>query len=204
MSNWKKVSDALDDGAQSATKASRKLVRNVVRAAEGFGLATTSLVKEGLERTANSLHELETKPGDVVLDLPRTLQLDGYSCGAQSAVSILRYFGKGRSVPRTLRLLGTDKDGTAVGPIRDLFRARGLRPVVLRSPTKQSLIRAIDAGAPLLVAVDDSGHWSVLYGYGRGSIFLMDPSLRRALRVRWHWSEFKARWDGWAMAVHGA
>lgn len=138
--------------------------------------------------------------GAVILDVRRSLQLDSFSCGAQSAYMNLRYYGRGRSPVAVGRALGTNEDGTATGPIRDLFRGRGLTPVINGRARLRHLIAAIDVGAPALVSLADGGHWGVVYGYSTEKIYLADPSMKR-LRVGVSRRAFLDRWDHWAMVV---
>ena len=137
----------------------------------------------------------------VVLDgFGRAVQLDNYSCGAQSAFMILRYFGKARSIERTIKLLGTDADGTGIQAMTRLFRARRLAPRRIADGTKQDIRRAIDDGHPVLVLLDDEEHWACMYGYGKGRVYLADP-LPHSLRVVVSWPDFRKRWVGKGAAV---
>ena len=139
---------------------------------------------------------------DVILDgFERSIQLDDFSCGAQVTHAILRYFGRARSTSRTTRLLGTDDDGTSWTAMRRLFLARGLTAKARRDARKRDIKTAIDAGAPVVVSVDDEEHWACVFGYGKHHVYLADPSLPRSLRVLVPWSTFMARWDRWAGVV---
>ena len=165
-----------------------------------------TIAKSLADAIARGAQALETAArgddNDVVLDgFGRVVQLANYSCGAQSAFMILRYFGKARSIERTIKLLGTDADGTAWLPMRSLFLQRGLLTKVTAAGMKQVIRTAIDAGSPLLVTVDEGSHWATLYGYGPGRVYVADPSLGRAARVICDWSTFKKRWDRWAALV---
>lgn len=140
--------------------------------------------------------------GDVVLDgFERSIQLDDFSCGAQVTYAILRYFGRARSISRTTDLLGTDDDGTAWAAMRRLFVARGLRTRFRDGARKRDIKTAIDAGAPVVVSVDDEEHWACVFGYGKHHVYLADPSLPRSMRVLVTWSTFMGRWDRWAGVV---
>jgi len=137
----------------------------------------------------------------VLLDVRRSIQLDGYSCGAQSGFMILRHFGKARSVTAVAKALRTDEDGTGTSELRDLFRRRGLKPVIKARATLADLRRGVDAGAPSLVSLGDGAHWGVVFGHAPGTIFLADPSMK-IIRVRFSTDAFLRRWDRWAMIVH--
>jgi len=43
-------------------------------------------------------------------------------------------------------------------------------------------------------------HWSIIYGYTRTSIFILDPSLGYILN-EWNWKEFLKVWDDRWIAV---
>ena len=47
--------------------------------------------------------------------------MDDYSCGAQSAFVVLKYYGKARSIKNVTRELGITCDGTDSGQLRRLF-----------------------------------------------------------------------------------
>ena len=161
-------------------------------------------VKSALDAVAGWVQAVDESRADdeaVLLDIKRSVQADDWSCGAQSAFMILRYFGKARSVTAVVQALGTDRDGTSVRQLLDLFRRRRLRPVIMPEATPADLRRGIDEGAPAVVSLDDGGHWGVVYGYAPDTIYLADPSLRRAFRVAGSTESFCRRWDRWAMVV---
>lgn len=139
-----------------------------------------------------------------VLAVRCSIQLDRYSCGAQSAFMILRYFGKARSNEAVTKALGTDKSGTGTMALVRLFRRRGLKSRINAHADINDLATAIELGAPSLVSMDDGEHWAVVYGYARGAVFLADPSIGRSVRVRVPTATFQARWDRWAMVVRRA
>jgi len=164
------------------------------------------LVKSVVDWIARRLQAIEEhlSPGAVVLAVRRSIQLDRYSCGTQSAFMILRYFGRARSIAAVSKTLGTDEDGTGTMSLVRLFRRRGLKPRINARADIDDLATAIDLGAPSLVSMDEGEHWAVVYGYARGTVFLADPSIRRSLRVRVPTTAFCARWDRWAMVVRRA
>ncbi len=164
------------------------------------------LVKSLVDWIACRLQVIEEllSPGAIVLAVRRSVQLDRYSCGAQSAFMILRYFGKARSIEAVTKALGTTEDGTGTMTIVRLFRHRGLKPRIKARADVHDLATAVDLGAPSLVSMDDGEHWAVVYGYARGAVFLADPSIKRSLRVRVPTTAFCARWDRWAMVVRHA
>ena len=169
---------------------------------EGYDRSMWNL-KRVLDLIALGGQIVEEEGDATLLDIGRSLQLDSYSCGAQSAFMILRYYGKARSPAAVARALGTNEEnGTSGEAIRSLFRQRGLRSVVRSKATLRDLKEAIDAEAPALVSLDDEGHWGVVYGYSRQKVYLADPSIRRSWRVACAKDAFRERWDRWAMIVH--
>ncbi len=136
-----------------------------------------------------------------VLDrFKRSVQLDDYSCGAQSAYAILRYYGKARSPQAIARILKVKADGVSQGPILALFRQRGLRPVIKPRATVRDIERAIRVGAPVLASVDANQHWVTVYGYSKTHIFVADPTLWAPFCIVPR-KAFLRRWDRWAMVV---
>ena len=161
------------------------------------------LVKRVLDTVAGWAQSIdEAFSGDAVLhDVDRSIQVDGYSCGAQSAYMILRYFGRARSIAAVTRALGTNEDGTSTKALLALFRKRGLKPMINANATLDVLRGAIDDEAPALVSLDDEAHWGEVYGYSSGKVFVADPSIRKSVRVGLSVEAFRARWDRWAMIV---
>lgn len=162
------------------------------------------IVKRVLDTIAGWVQAIdESRDQDaVLLDVQRSVQADRYSCGAQSALMILRCHGKGRSIDATMRALGTDEDGTATVALLKLFRGRGLKPVIKARATIADLRSGIENGAPSLVSLDDASHWGVVYGASPGRIYLADPSIRKTLRVGLSVPAFRERWDRWAAVVY--
>ena len=137
----------------------------------------------------------------VLLDVERSIQLDGWSCGAQSGYMLLRHFGKARSVDATARALGTDEEGTSESSLLRLFRQRRLEVRVRKRATLSDLRRGIDRDALSLVSMDDGSHWAIVYGYSVGKIFVADPSLLKSVGVGLTVGDFEHRWDHWAAIV---
>ena len=154
-----------------------------------------------LVNVANGLEETLADDANVLEGFERSVQLDGYSCGAQSAFMILSYYGKARSIDAVERALGTDEDGTSTGQILTLLRQRKLRPRVVAQAGMKHLTAAIRGGSPVLVSLDDEGHWGVVYGFARSHVYLADPSLGGSLTCRVPRADFHERWDRWAMIV---
>ena len=155
------------------------------------------------DKAANLLKRTEERlaPDWVLLpDLPRSLQLDGYTCGAQCAFMVLSYYGKATSIQNVTKELGTTVEGTTTTQLRKFFLSRNLRPVTLKSPTIASIKKEIKAGHPIVASLEID-HVAVVYGYGRGCIFVADPHILWAPLCRHATDTFLSRWDRWAMVV---
>ena len=151
----------------------------------------------GVDRLAQAVHGSDATFVD---GIRRSVQVDDYSCGAHATLSILRAFGRGRSLRATLDGLGTDEDGTAAGPIMKLLRRRGLSVRVLRRARMRDLDAAVEQGRPCIVSLSDGEHWGVVGGTSRSRVFVTDSS-------PWRWwsavprKRFRGEWDGWMMVV---
>ncbi len=167
-------------------------------------LASSKLIADKVINIVKSAEERLAPDWVLLGGFPRSLQLDGFSCGAQCAFAVLKYFGKARSIRNVTRDLGTTGEGTDDNQMLSLFLRRGLRPVNLVSPTIKSLKQEINHGNPLIVSMDAETHYAVVYGYGNRCIFVADPSLKRGLLCRCSTPAFRARWDRLAMAIRQA
>ena len=134
-------------------------------------------------------------PGSVLLDMRRSVQLDSYSCGAQCAFMILNYY----SIEKTLKeiskgLKTTKKDGTDTEPILNYLRGCGLKVSVNKNAVLSEIHSAIANSHPILISIDESEHWVIVYGYSTNSIFVLDPS-GKSIWNKWDLKEFFNRWD---------
>ncbi len=149
--------------------------------------------------TAAARLEESAYPHAVILpDFPRSVQLDGYSCGAKSVYTILRYYNKcctSQSVERELR---TTWEGTSINNIKTVLKRHGLKYRRIRN-----LKSAIDGGHPVLISTHKSWHYSVVFGYSSSYFFVMNPSLGQmgSLFCGIRRKEFRRVFDGWALAV---
>jgi len=162
------------------------------------------LAKELVQPPLRDFHEVEHLAGRVrgaviLKGFRRCVQFDDYSCGVQCTQAILGYFGIRMFAAALEREMGTTRRGTDEDQIRSVLRKNGLRSRSFASATMRRLRNAIDADVPVLVSVDDGGHWSVVYGYGHGTVYLADPSF--AVFATLPEEEFKERWDGSGVVV---
>ncbi len=167
------------------------------------------MLKTVADVIVNSAKQVEENyaPGLVVLHgFPRSLQLDNYSCGAQCAFAILKYYGKARSIINVKREAGTNSEGTDEYRLRSLFKKRGLRPTRINKPTIAKIKREINSGFPILVGMGKyadgvGGHYAVVYGYGTRCVFVADPAVWGSLFCRHSTDRFLQRWDKTAMTI---
>ena len=149
--------------------------------------------------TAAARLEKSAFPNAVSLpDFPRSIQLDGYSCGAKSVYTILRYYNK-RCTPLSVeKELHTTYEGTAIPDIKRVLKKHGLKYRKIRN-----LKSAIDKGHPVLVSTHRHWHYSVVYGYSSSHFFVMNPSLGQmgSLFCAITKDKFRKNWDGWGLAV---
>lgn len=180
---------------------------DIDEAGEWLGQASETvgaLAKDTVDTLGNALKwgEEQLYPSRVVLEsFRRSIQLDGYSCGAQCAFMILRYFGKARSIANVIREAGTTLEGTNQTQLRKLLEKRGLKVRRMKSPTIAQIRQAIRRGNPVLVSSEDDDHWIVVYGYADGTIFVADPSPLLSVGCAHSTRQFLARWDRWAMEI---
>jgi ABC-type bacteriocin/lantibiotic exporter with double-glycine peptidase domain len=148
--------------------------------------------------------ELLFHPNAVVLKrFPRIIQLDRFSCGPASVASILRYYGHVVPLHEVIRLLGTNSDGTDVSEIKRVLKSYGLCVKELRHVGIRELKEAIDSRSPALISTHDDEHYSVVYGYSRTHVFVINPSIGRmgSMGCAVPLKEFQKIWDRWGLVV---
>lgn len=164
-----------------------------------------SLIKDVVEivmSVPKVIEEITSDRGASYLEMDRSIQLDGYSCGVQSAYSILNYYGKARSINNVEKLLGAYERGYASeAAIYKLFRERNLKISKRSKATIKTIKESIDEyEAPMLTTIDETDHWIVVYGYSKSSIFVLDSIVYRPF-VKWSKKRFKKRWDNWGAII---
>jgi predicted double-glycine peptidase len=141
-------------------------------------------------------------PDAVILPVPRSIQLDSYSCGAHAVFAILKYFLKSCTYTNIEKQLHTDKDGTNVSDIKRVFRQYNLKCRRLRD-----LRTAINNGHPVLVTLYNSEHYAVIYGVSSSHIFVMNSSLDftkdgvGSLGCAVCKDRFRKIWDRWGIEI---
>lgn len=144
----------------------------------------------------------------VHLDVPNVRQTTTYTCGASSAVAVLRALGMPANERAMAKEMGSNNVvGTYAANIVKAMKARGLSAEAKEHLGFDDLKRALDKGAMVIVAYQawredtdvewkkrwDDGHYSVVTGLDADNIYLMDPSQddrgvipRREFLDRWH------------------
>jgi predicted double-glycine peptidase len=159
------------------------------------------MVQDIIDTLATDAARLEESahPNAVSLpNFPRSIQLDGYSCGAKSVYTILRFYNKHCTPLSVKRELHTTYEGTYIGDIKRVLKRHQLK---CRKIT--NLKGAIDDGHPVLVSTHEHWHYSVVYGYSKTHYFVMNPSLGEMGNILCaiRWGEFRRVWDRWALEV---
>jgi len=134
-------------------------------------------------------------PGSVLLDMRRSVQLDSYSCGVECVYMILNYYGLEKALKEISKgLKTTKKDGTDTLPILKYLKKCGLKISVNKNAGLSEIHSAIVNSHPILISVDETEHWVIVYGYSANSIFILDPS-GKSIWNKWELKEFFNRWD---------
>lgn len=162
---------------------------------------------------------------------PLVRQPDGYTCGVAALQSVLHYYGVVVRHDQLAAALGADPEqGTHYQRMAAYARTSGLDVTIVTEMTLDSLRQWIDAGVPVIVALQawgarpgstyidawDEGHYAVVVGYDQDCFYFMDPSTlgnytyiaTAAFLARWHdcYEEAGAtiRLHHFGMAVRGA
>lgn len=139
----------------------------------------------------------------LLLNFPRSIQLDYYSCGAKSTYMVLNYFGKRCTHESVEKQLGTTIEGTSRNSIKRVLKKYGLNIQVKSNMGMRDLKSAIKAGSPVIVSLYDNWHYSVVYGFSNTHVFVMNPSLREmgSFKVAVSKSEWREMFDRWSVIV---
>jgi predicted double-glycine peptidase len=154
---------------------------------------------------------LSTPPPPPVplLAVPDVRQSTGYTCGASALQAVLAYWGTSEREDRLAARLGsTPEDGTHPDAILRVAREFGLSAELREGLDLADLERALADGTPVIVDLQawreaagapwtetwDDGHYMVLLGMDRDTLYFEDPSLlgvrgvipRAEFVDRWH------------------
>jgi len=162
------------------------------------------IIKNIVDFVYNCIKDIEEilSADSVVLKMKRSVQLDSYSCGAQSVYMILDYYNKDKTLNEIKESLNTNEsDGTDTKQLLNYLVSNGLDVQINTKGVISSIQAAIGNGYPVLIALDDSDHWAVVCGYSNDGIFVLDSSRSRLLN-QWGYGEFIKRWDqNWIAVV---
>lgn len=170
-----------------------------------------NIIKNAAESLSDIIgrHKENKTPGAHILaDFPNSIQPNSHSCSIQSAYSILKYFGKVRSIQSVKKILGDSTDGISEYPLIKLFRMKGLKVAIRNRAKFKDIVDAIDNKKGLmLIYLTKRGHWAVIYGYAPHHFFVMDPApiylSTKSLKINFHlnrwrkkelYNEWPARW----------
>ena len=138
-----------------------------------------SIIQKVINSTINVIKffEEKTKSTKTIRGINRSIQFDEVSCGVYVAFSILRYYNKKMSIDKMKKELGTDGYGTDEKAIYNLFKKKGLIVKTKWNATRKNIKKAIDKGWPLLITMYEGYHWTIIYGYSKTGVFVLDSAL---------------------------
>lgn len=160
-----------------------------------------NILRSVINRTLNVIKffEEKSKSAKIIRGMKRSIQLDNYSCGAHCTYMIVNYYNKKISLGKIIKQLKTDENGTSEKSIFGLFRKNGLTVKENWKASRRDIKKAVDNGFPILISMYKL-HWSIIYGYTRMGIFILDPSLGYIFN-EWNWKEFLKVWDDRWIAI---
>jgi ABC-type bacteriocin/lantibiotic exporter with double-glycine peptidase domain len=132
-------------------------------------------------------------------DFRRSLQMGDFTCAPVCVLMVLRHFGRRATLGSVKRALGTDEDGTYIGPMLAYLRKRGLVASSRRMGVRD-LEAALARGA-VVIATVDGDHVVVVHGIDRRHVHLADPAFNRSIFRRVPRPRFRERWDNEGILV---
>jgi len=164
------------------------------------------IIKNIVDFVYNCIKDIEEvlSADSVVLKMKRSVQLDSYSCIAQSVYMVLNYYNKDKTLNEIKESLNTtETDVTGTKQILNYLVRNGLDVQINEKGTISSIQTAIGNGYPVLITVDEGDQLAVVYGYSNDGIFVLDSSRSRFLN-QWGYGEFIKRWDeNWIAVIKG-
>ncbi len=131
-----------------------------------------------------------------VLPVKPYTQVNNYECGVACVQSVLAYVGQKVGRLALKKEMGTNReDGTDQGKIKKALRSRGVTCNEFHDSSLATLEKHVSKGKLCLVAYQawgakkyfdtlQSGHYSVVFGFEKEYLWLMDPNVRQG-RVRY-------------------
>ncbi len=159
------------------------------------------MMKPVIDYTINIIKFFEERirSAIVIRGMRRSIQMDNFSCGAHCTYMIVNYYNKKMSLGKIIKQLRTDENGTSEKAIFSLFKKKGLSVYEKWNASRKDIKKAVDNGFPILISMHQD-HWSIIYGYTKTGIFILDPSLGYIFN-EWNWKEFLKVWDDRWIAV---
>ncbi len=120
-------------------------------------------LKRQVDTIANVVKSIEElDPSAVVLpNTQRSIQLDIFSCGAQSVYMILKHYKKKCTIDKVSKQLRTGYEGTSLSDIKRVLRDYGLKYRIIRRASLKDLKRAVDSDVVLGFQTIEAGLLSV-------------------------------------------
>lgn len=148
----------------------------------------------------NYINAKEVKDGDVVLPLRRSLQPDWWSCAIHSTFTILNYFNKLKNINDLKEYISYQGSDTPV--IIKMLEKYDLKLEEIWDSELSDIKRAINKGSLIIITINDTIHWVVIYGYSVDSkdnithLFIADPAIKR-IKAKWSLENFESMWKEW-------
>lgn len=159
-----------------------------------------------MEKDGKSIPMIEKRDIIRILDLPKTRQVENWTCGANAVQKVCQYYGEDyREMDLVKMLKATPDSGTGLQPIMDFFVAKNFKIDIKERMTIPELKSYIDQDIPVILMLQawvkdtaelrgwENGHFSVCIGYTRNELLFADPSLYdigyipvSQLEARWH------------------
>lgn len=152
--------------------------------------------------------QIQTIPrGAIKLHMPKGIQTNGYSCGANAFRGICRYYKVGpKPEAEYIKLLkSTYTNGTRYQEFTRVANEFGLNAKVSIGMTFNKLVDYLDNAIPVICAIQawgtgkayanlNSGHYVVAIGHKNDIFYFEDPSIEPGYRGWLPKKEFKERW----------
>jgi ABC-type bacteriocin/lantibiotic exporter with double-glycine peptidase domain len=159
-----------------------------------------------MEKNGLNIPLIEKRDIIKILDLPKTRQVENWTCGANAVQKVCQYYGEDyREMDLTKMLKAVPDNGTDLQPIIDFFISKDFKIDIKERMTIAELKAYIDKEIPVILMLQawahdtadlrgwDNGHYSVCIGYTRKEMLFADPSLYDIgyipidrLEARWH------------------
>jgi len=157
-----------------------------------------------------------------LLDFPYLRQSTSYTCGVVATQTILEYYGIEYNESELAKKLETNKDGTYIDNVIDIFHKNKLKTKSIENMSIDEIKEYLDQDIPVLLMIQaykdkpnyknewNYGHDLVAIGYTKNKILFSDPSQftttflsNKELLVRWHEKEDEKKYINFGLAVYG-